>query len=62
MFEQDFENMLRKHLDIITDKKKFSGLVKDYFPDNAKNMNLLLEKLDENDDVQNVWHNWENEE
>ncbi len=27
-----------------------------------KNMNLLLEKLDENDDVQNVYHNWENEE
>ena len=42
MFEQDFENMLRKHQDIIDDKKKFSGLVKDYFPDNAKNMNLLL--------------------
>ncbi len=42
MFEQDFENMLRKHQDIIADKKKFSGLVKDYFPDNAKNMNLLL--------------------
>lgn len=42
MFEQDFENMLRKHQDIIDDKKKFSGLVKDYFPDKAKNMNLLL--------------------
>lgn len=42
MFEQDFEIMLRKHMDIINDKKKFSGLVKDYFPDNAKNMNLLL--------------------
>ena len=42
MFEQDFENMLRKHQDIIADKKKFSGLVKDYFPDNVKNMNLLL--------------------
>lgn len=42
MFEQDFENMLRKHQDIIGDKKKFSALVKDYFPDNAKNMNLLL--------------------
>ena len=42
MFEQDFENMLRKHQDIIGDKKKFSALVKDYFPDNVKNMNLLL--------------------
>ena len=27
-----------------------------------KKMGLLLEKLEENDDVQNVWHNWENEE
>ena len=23
-------------------------------------MALLLEKLEDNDDVQNVWHNWEN--
>ena len=30
--------------------------------DNIKNMTLLLEKLEENDDVQNVYHNWENEE
>lgn len=28
--------------------------------DDMKNMNLLLEKLEENDDVQNVFHNWEN--
>ena len=28
--------------------------------DDIKNMNLLLEKLEENDDVQNVFHNWEN--
>ncbi len=30
--------------------------------DAIKNMGLLLEKLDENDDVQNVYHNWENED
>ncbi|MBR6789533.1 MAG: YebC/PmpR family DNA-binding transcriptional regulator [Oscillospiraceae bacterium] len=30
--------------------------------DQMKKMALLLEKLEENDDVQNVWHNWENEE
>ena len=30
--------------------------------DDLKKMNLLLEKLDEHDDVQNVYHNWENEE
>lgn len=28
--------------------------------DDIKNMSLLLEKLEENDDVQNVYHNWEN--
>lgn len=28
--------------------------------EDIKNMNLLLERLDENDDVQNVFHNWEN--
>ena len=26
-----------------------------------KFMNKLLEALEDNDDVQNVWHNWENE-
>ncbi|MBE6936864.1 MAG: YebC/PmpR family DNA-binding transcriptional regulator, partial [Ruminococcaceae bacterium] len=26
-----------------------------------KNMDKLLEMLDDNDDVQNVWHNWEQE-
>ena len=26
----------------------------------AEKMNKLLEVLDDNDDVQNVWHNWEN--
>lgn len=29
--------------------------------DDIKKMNLLLEMLEDNDDVQNVWHNWENE-
>ena len=30
--------------------------------DEIKNMSLLLEKLEENDDIQNVFHNWENED
>ncbi len=30
--------------------------------DAIKNMSRLLEMLDENDDIQNVWHNWENED
>jgi transcriptional/translational regulatory protein YebC/TACO1 len=25
----------------------------------VKKMTLLLEMLEDNDDVQNVWHNWE---
>jgi transcriptional/translational regulatory protein YebC/TACO1 len=27
--------------------------------DDLKNINKLLELLEENDDVQNVWHNWD---
>lgn len=30
-------------------------------PDLVVKMERLLEMLDDNDDVQNVWHNWENE-
>lgn len=30
--------------------------------DQRKKMNLLLEHLEDNDDVQGVWHNWENPE
>ncbi|MBQ7715510.1 MAG: YebC/PmpR family DNA-binding transcriptional regulator [Clostridia bacterium] len=30
--------------------------------DDIKNMNLLLERLEDNDDVQEVYHNWENAE
>ena len=29
--------------------------------EHLKKMNLLLESLEDNDDVQNVWHNWEEE-
>lgn len=42
MFEQDFESMLRQYADSIDDKKRFTGLVKDCFPNRAKNINLLL--------------------
>ncbi len=28
--------------------------------DNIKNMEKMLELLEDNDDVQNVWHNWDN--
>ena len=30
-------------------------------PDDVKNMEKLLENMEESDDVQNVWHNWEEE-
>ena len=29
-------------------------------PDAIKNMNLLIEHLEDNDDVQEIYHNWEN--
>ena len=28
--------------------------------DDIKNMNLLIEHLEDSDDVQNIYHNWEN--
>ena len=31
-------------------------------PDDIKNMGKMLEMFEDNDDVQAVWHNWENEE
>lgn len=30
--------------------------------DDIKNMNKMLEMFDDNDDIQNVWHNWDNED
>jgi len=27
--------------------------------DSAKKMGLIIEKLEDNDDVQNIWHNWD---
>lgn len=42
MFEKDFEDMLRRYQDAIENKKRFTALVKDLFPDQAKNVNLLL--------------------
>ncbi len=30
-------------------------------PDDVKNMDKMLELMEDNDDVQNVWHNWEQE-
>lgn len=41
MFEKEFESMLRQYGDAIDDKKKFTGLIKDYFPEQAKTINLI---------------------
>ena len=30
--------------------------------DDIKNMQKMLDMFEDNDDVQNVWHNWDNEE
>jgi transcriptional/translational regulatory protein YebC/TACO1 len=30
--------------------------------DDIINMNRMLENLEDDDDVQNVWHNWENDQ
>lgn len=42
IFEQDFETMLRKYGAALEDKKRFTAFVKDLFPDQARNVNLLL--------------------
>lgn len=42
IFEHEFEEMLRKYQEALDDKKKFAALVKDLFPEQAKNANLLL--------------------
>lgn len=42
MFEQRFEAMLSQYRDSVFEKKRFTGLVKDFFPQDAKSVNLLL--------------------
>ena len=41
MFKDKFEQLLSNYTDSITDKKKFSGLLKDFFPDNQMQVNLI---------------------
>ena len=38
--------MLRQYGDAIDDKKKFTGLIKDYFSEQAKTINLMLMAYD----------------
>ena len=41
MFEKDFEILLRDYPDAVNDKRKFMGLLKDFFPDKQMQTNLL---------------------
>ena len=42
IFEQDFEAMLRQYENSIDDKRQFAALIKDIFPGDTKNINLIL--------------------
>lgn len=42
IFEHDFEAMLRQYNNSINDKRQFTALVKDIFPEEAKSINLIL--------------------
>ena len=39
-----------------------NGYIKLTNEDDIKNMQKMLDMFEENDDVQNVWHNWEDGE
>lgn len=41
MFEKTFYQMLIDYPDVIQDKKKFSGIIKDYFPEQPMQVNLI---------------------
>ena len=41
MFEDSFADMLRSYPDAVNDKKKFVGLMKDYFPEQQMQVNLI---------------------
>ena len=39
-----------------------NGCIKLTNEDDMKNMTKMLDMFEDNDDFQNVWHNWDNEE
>lgn len=41
MFQNTFEQLLNDYPDAVSDKKKFMGLLKDYFPDQQMQVNLI---------------------
>lgn len=46
MFESDFENLLKNYQEAISIRSRFSGLVKDYFPGQQMQINLILAAYD----------------
>ena len=45
-FEKKLESMLQSYGDAIEDKKRFRSLIKDYFPQEQKTVNLILMAYD----------------
>ena len=54
LFRSEIENSQIMYL------PKMTNLVND--PEKKKLLESLIETLEDNDDVQNVYHNWENDE
>ena len=46
MFENDFEKLLIEYRDAINTRSRFTGLVKDYFPGQQKQVNIILAAYD----------------
>lgn len=46
MFEREFEKMLLQYQDLVLDKKRFTGLIKDIFPEETRTVNLLMMAYD----------------
>lgn len=56
LFEDNFIDMLQKYPDAVNDKKKFIGLLKDYFPEHQMQVNLIsnLFAMGIAEDIQNT--------
>ena len=46
MFEDSFADLLRQYPDAVNEKKKFVGLMKDFFPGQQMQVNLINTTLD----------------
>ena len=46
LFEKKFEKMLLRYRDVVGDKRRFTALIKDLFPEEIRNINLLLAAYD----------------